>query len=382
MKIFLAFLQSDHKHAIPAYDFWQYYIKNGIEEAGHEWSECPGADWALGLVPKGEKEQEAWKEKVWSQTLNWLKANPADLFLSYLYPEQIDESAISEIKKLGIPCVNFYCDNVRQFTRAPHQFSVFNLNWVPEHSAVKLYQKAGYPHINIPMPVWVDFNQRVLHDEINNDIVFIGSKDIQRLLFFEEVTKKDLPANLRIYGSGWLDTPTQENTKGSESGKWQKINNQFAFIKQHGLIPYGRKLQQAGLSHGMSDALRAKICGSPDFESYNELITGSMVTVGINRYPSYRFPLKRPGVYSRMRDVEAPMLGACYLTEYSEGLEQLYDLGKEIEAFKTADEFIAKAGLLSQHPELRRSLRINGQKKALSEHSIPRSLEKIIQHLT
>ncbi len=382
MKIFLAFLQSDHKHPVPAYDFWQYYIKNGIEEAGHEWSECPGADWALGLVPKGEKEQEAWKEKVWSQTLNWLKANPADLFLSYLYPEQIDESAINEIKKLGIPCVNFYCDNVRQFTRAPHQFSVFNLNWVPEYSAINLYKKTGYPYINAPMPVWVDFNQRVLHDEINNDIVFVGSKDTQRLLFFEEVTKKNLPANLRIYGSGWLDTPWREDAKGTESGKWQKINNQFAFIKQHGIIPYGRKLQQARMSQGMSDALRAKICGSPDFESYNELITGSMITVGINRYPSYRFPLKRPGVYSRMRDVEAPMLGACYLTEYSEGLEQLYDLGKEIEAFKTPDEFIEKADVLSQNPELRRSLRINGQKRALNEHSIPRSLEKIIQHLS
>ena len=63
MKIFLSFLQSTVQHPIPAYSFWGYYIKNGIEESGNTWIELPGGDWALGIVPQEEKLFCLWKEK-------------------------------------------------------------------------------------------------------------------------------------------------------------------------------------------------------------------------------------------------------------------------------------------------------------------------------
>ncbi len=58
MNIFLSFLQSDQQHPIPAYDFWQYYIKNGITEAGYQWTECPDADWKHG---HGASKQESFE---------------------------------------------------------------------------------------------------------------------------------------------------------------------------------------------------------------------------------------------------------------------------------------------------------------------------------
>ena len=36
------------------------------------------------------------------------------------------------------------------------------------------------------------------------------------------------------------------------------------------------------------------------------------------------------------------MLGACYLTEWTEGLEHMYELGKEIETYRTAEELTSK----------------------------------------
>src|ERR1700743_1554539 len=183
MKIFLSFLQSPENYPIPAYGFWEHYIKNGIEEAGHQWTECPDVDWAQGLVPKNKAEQLRWKDETWSKTLARLKKDPADLFLSYLYPEQIDTAAIGEIRKMGIACVNFFCDNVRLFKKIPAEFAVFDLNWVPEFKAIMLYQKAGFPHINLPMPIWVAPGLRNMHNENNDQVSFIGSKDVQRLSF-------------------------------------------------------------------------------------------------------------------------------------------------------------------------------------------------------
>jgi hypothetical protein len=121
--------------------------------------------------------------------------------------------------------------------------------------------------------------------------------------------------------------------------------------------------------------------GLLDTESYIEVTRNSAVTLGVNRYPSFAFPMKSPGRYSRLRDIEAPMLGACYLTEWTAGVEQLYETGKEIEVFNDVSELVAKTSELLRHPERRRELRSAGQKRALEDHSIPRTINRILAAL-
>ncbi|MDB5109924.1 MAG: hypothetical protein JWR67_1038 [Mucilaginibacter sp.] len=382
MKIFLSFLQSAQQHPIPAYDFWQYYIKNGIEEARHQWSECLDIDWALGLVPKSKDDHNQWKTDAWTKTVAWLKKHPADLFLSYLYPDQIDITAIHEIQKLGIPCVNFFCDNVRDFKKAPVEFEAFDLNWVPEYKAIKLYQKAGYKYINAPMPIWVDPRLRTLSEESNKQITFIGSKDIQRQLFFEELIQHAPQLPLAIYGKGWDENILKQLSTSANYTFNKKLRYQFNFIKKNGIAAYLRKLNNRNTSASVSSALKSKIYGSPGFDQYNHLIATSMITVGVNRYPSFHFPIALPDTYSRLRDIEAPMLGACYLTEYTEGIENLYDLKKEIETYKGPEDFIEKVNKLTFDHKQRNEMKTNGQKRALQDHSIPQSLNKILQRLS
>jgi len=377
MKIFLSFLQSQKRHAIPAYGFWEYYIKNGITEAGHEWTECHGIDWALGLVPQSDEELAKWKDITWSKTLAWLKKNPVDMFLSYLYPKQVDISAINEIKKLGIPCINFFCDHVREFRKLPVEFEVFNLNWVPEYKAVDLYIKANYPYINLPMPMWVAPAKRVLIPEINQQLTFIGSKDVQRMLFFEQVVSLAPELPLAIYGSGWTENSATAPEQSIPYTVADKIKFNTNFIRNEGLPAFSRKIKQRNQSINMSDALAAKTDRLLGDDEYNSLSAASMVTIGVNRYPSFRFPLDKPDTYSRLRDIEAPMLGACYLTEWTAGIEQLYDIEKEILTYKDEQSFIEQCHRLSGDAALRKQLKANGQLKALSEHSIPQSIKAI-----
>ena len=382
MKIFLSFLQSEKKHPIPAYDFWQHYIKNGIVEAGHEWSECPGADWALGLVPKSKEEQANWKQDTWQKTIAWLKKNPVDLFLGYLYPEQIDTSAIKEIQKTGVPCVNFFCDHIRLFTSVPAEFKVFDLNWVPEYKATEWYKESSVPYINLPMPMWVDPKYRVIKEETNQQVTFIGSNDIQRSLLFEKVMKQEPGLPLAIYGNGWKEDHTEQTAQFiPDHSITKKIANQFTFISQHGITAWKRKNAQRNLSHTI-DLPQHILHPSPAFEGYNRLIGESMVSLGVNRYPSFRFPLETPDSYSRLRDIEAPMLGACYLTEWTGGIEQLYDIENEIAVFHTESELVEQVKMLQADPAKRKKLKTNGQKKALSNHSIPQSLNRLFNALS
>ena len=75
------------------------------------------------------------------------------------------------------------------------------------------------------------------------------------------------------------------------------------------------------------------------------------------------------------------MLGACYLTEWANGIDELYDTEKEILTYTDADSFIAQYEKLAKQPSLRESLRKNGQLRALKTHSIPLSVKRIKEYL-
>jgi hypothetical protein len=117
-------------------------------------------------------------------------------------------------------------------------------------------------------------------------------------------------------------------------------------------------------------------------EQYFRVTREAQVTVGVNRVPATRRSLRWPLCYSRLRDIEAPMLGACYLTEWTAGLDHLYEVGREIETYRTADELRAKLAELMRNRELCGSLRKQGQKRALNDHSVARSIRKIIARLS
>lgn len=380
MKIFLSFLQGKPDHPIPAYSFWEYYIKNGIGESGNSWVEAPAVDWAFGLVPQSKESFQRWKEDAWKKTISYLKKNRVDLFLSYLYPEQIDLDSVEKIKKMGIPCVNFFCDNIREFRQIPDQFRVFDLNWVPEYQAKQLYEVQNIRYIHLPMPMWVAPKYRSVSEHESANIAFIGSKDVQRQLFFERFVRLNSNIEIDIYGAGWEDKESSTHSFQKQS-LYEKLINQKDFIRKKGIYAFKNKILYSGKQENLSLELKELVKPKPDFENYIRITRESRIVLGINRYPGYNYPIHKPNTYSRLRDIEAPMLGACYLTEFTPGLESMYEIGKEIEVFSSQEELIEKIKTLSYDDKLRKKMRFAGQKKTLSCHSIPASLKKIMSEL-
>jgi hypothetical protein len=352
-------------------------MKNGIEEAGMQWLEIPQLDWAAGLVPyENDPALQTWKARAWEQTLSYIKANKEyiDIFLCYLYPKQIDISAIQQIRELGIPCINFYCDNVRSFKNIPKEFKVFDLVWVPEFEAVDMYKKTGVAYVNLPMPIWVDPKYRIFPDEEKNIISFIGSKDYLREQLLAEVIDKGL--QLQIRGNGWNETD-DEKIIPNPSGLSSKIVNQIKLFRSSGITGFTayhlNRYKKTPSAHIPVENILTK----PDFEEYISITRESCITRGINRVPILKASNKNIVTYSRLRDLEAPMLGACYITEHTAGLPRLYDIGKEIETYADADELIYKFGEIAASKNKRKELRTKGQEKALAIHSVPQSLHHI-----
>jgi hypothetical protein len=383
MRVLLSCLQSLKRHPIPAYDFWRPYFTQGCEEAGLGFVEIPKVDWAEALTYPLGKELDAWRDRTWETVLDFVRREhalrPLDFFLCYFYPQQVEAAAITELQNMGIPCVNFFCDNVRQFGRVPPEYQPFALHWVPEFEALPMYRKAGLPHVYAPMPCWVPTELRTISAAESEPPTFLGSADgLRRALLGNAL---ELGADFVVRGPGWQSHGNISAELASPQGLGQTLQNQWDLIRHHGLASLGRKLKNRlfPLAHPLlpSAHLKAPVFGPEYFRITRE----AQITIGVNRVPTVRRSDGNPLTYSRLRDLEAPMLGACYLTEWTQGLEHLYELGTEIETYRTAEELVDKIRALKADPKKRTKLRELGQQRALNQHSVARSMICIQQKL-
>ena len=378
MRIILSCLQSLQRHDIPAYDFWRTYFVEGCREASIEVLEVPGVDWAEGLThAEGSEELDAWRSRTWEKTLAFAKKEQGhggvDFFLGYLYPEQLDVSAVRELQRAGIPCVNFFCDNVREFRKVPEVYAPFDLHWVPEFEALPMYRRASLPHIHAPMPCWVPERYRSIANEEKGPAVFIGSADVLRENLFSEAINAG--AHFMVYGRGWIEGSETRLVGLEQSGGM--LRNQYLHFRRHGFAGLASKLLDKVWSLPRRKIPVSQTGRTLNPEDYVRLTRESPVVLGVGRVPSPLRPLRYSMKYSRLRDIEAPMLGACYLTEHTEGVAALYELGKEVETYESTEELVHKLEDLATSPQKRQRLRSEGQRRALSSLTVAASLKRI-----
>ena len=381
MRILLSSLQSLKKQPLPAYSHWRNYFVAGLVEAGHEVVEVANVDWAEGMTYPPGSALDAWRTRTWETVESFVRheiaQRPIHLFVGYFYPEQVEVSAIREFQRMEIPCVNFFCDNVREFLKPPAEYSPFALHWVPEFEALPMYRDAGLPYVHAPMPCWISGGLRNESRLETEPATFIGSSDVLRRNLLGQALRGG--ADFVIRGNGWLaDAATQSKQVRTAAAL---MRNQIDLVKRHGLGGLVTKIESRVLPLRPPSIEESRIGAPLSDAEYFRVTREAMVTIGVNRVPTANRSPHRPLVYSRLRDIEAPMLGACYLTEWTEGLGHMYELGKEIETYRTAEELTSKLSELRSDPLRRSAMRERAQRRALSDLSVARSIARISAHL-
>jgi hypothetical protein len=383
MRILLICQQSPHRYDLPAYNFWAHYFRAGLREGGHEALEVPGADWARGLLALPATDHAAWRSDIWSRTVaaatEACAGGGLDLVLSYLYPQQIDGSAVRAVQRLGVPCVNFFCDHLREFRRVPEAFGVFDLNWVPEHAALSWYRDRGWRALSAAMPCWVAPERRQPPRSERDVVSFIGRRDPLRSELLEFVARSHLP--LEVRGPGWLKTDAKEGLAPPPATWSARCRDWGSFVRRQGWLAAWNRARKRTRAQAAEFDFSAFARPSPSDDDYQDMLAGSAVSVGVNRFPSFQHPHRRPATYSRLRDIEAPMLGACYLTEWAEGIDQLFEPDREIALYRSEAELVEQARNLLANSARRMQLRIAGQRRALADHTIPVTLERLRREL-
>lgn len=83
----------------------------------------------------------------------------------------------------------------------------------------------------------------------------------------------------------------------------------------------------------------------------------------------------------RLRDFEAPMCRVCYLTGYTDELTEFYEIGREIDTYRTPAELVDKVRFYLSHPDAAEKLREAGYRRALRDHTWKRRFEELFRKI-
>lgn len=151
------------------------------------------------------------------------------------------------------------------------------------------------------------------------DVLFVGSADLRRIFLLENI--KDV---VTIHGNRW------------------KRNYPL-----------------------MSDGLKKAVTDETVWgEQLQALLASAKIVININRTHFYG-----AGTGVNLRIFEALAAGAFLLTDYCDELTELFEIGKEIEVFRSNQELVEKVQYYLAHPEKRLAIARRGHDRFIKSHT-------------
>lgn len=180
------------------------------------------------------------------------------------------------------------------------------------------------------------------------DIAFVGSYYTQKRAQFDKLL---LPLfkkyHVRVYGSGWT-------------------------LRSRALRVLGGAARRAGLPALVKFTSRYRMAISTEDE--RTLYASAKVCVNIHEY----FKDGTIKGFSNEREFKVPAAGGFEITDYVPGMERYYDVGKEIVAVKTPEEWFSKIDYYTRHGEEREAIRKAGTARVLREHTYSHRVKQLL----
>src|SRR5208282_1170771 len=140
-------------------------------------------------------------EKIVAEVARAHKRKPVDVFLSYFYNAHFDPSGFDELRRLGVPSINFYCNSIYQFDYVAAIAAKADFSWHAEKNARQLYLDVKAKPVWVQMAADPKVYRPVKDVPRSAACCFVGQRYADRDRWMAALLKADLP--LAIYGPGW-----------------------------------------------------------------------------------------------------------------------------------------------------------------------------------
>ncbi len=378
---------------------WHRQFPAALKAMGHEVHVAEG----LGISESGPLSQAGlWTksdrarltERIFEDFATEHRRQRFDLFFAFLYPVQFDPELFDHVAALGTPSVYYFCDNLFHQEVARRYARHATLNWVPEKAAMRNFKAAGARAVHLPMAANPSENFSVGGGE-SLDVIFPGARNPFRRQVLGYAISKGV--DLTLFGSGWIPSQISHNLINyqataqaplNSAGRWHRLNQWLTFKStalvrfcRHGLRPARESRAYAKLGEEYESLVRQHAHPETvDLARLNALYSEARVTIGINDQFN---PVSIPALYCypKMREFEATMSGACYLTQRTEETEDLFDTEKEIAVYSSPEELVEKTRELLGSPTRRAQMRVAAARRSNSDHTWQRRFETIFREL-
>ncbi len=320
------------------------------------------------------------------------RTGPIDLFLSYFYNSHFDPAGFERLRRLGIPSINFYCNSIYQFANVAAIAARADVSWHAERDARALYLAVG------ANPVWIQMgaDPQVYHPlghVRQPNACFVGQRYADRDVWMAALVKAGVP--VEIYGPGW-GASTDANS-GAADVVWEssylgrpryRPGSAAGYAKAFrdilardgtmaGLRRIAGRVADRRANRALASLFEPHARGAVPFHRVPDVFARSEVCLNFSNVWADGQPGSRLIPHVRLRDFEGPMSRTCYLTGHTDEIAEFYDLGREVDTYRTTDELVEKTRFYLAHPVAAERLREAGYRRALTDHTWRRRFEAL-----
>jgi spore maturation protein CgeB len=373
-------IEASSNSVLRANQVWHHNLYEPLLELGHN----------VLLFPSGQGWQAMWRHdtnlrSLFSQNLLDVfrrehSRQPFDMFFAYLMDGMVEPGVIDEIRKTGVPTCNFSCNNTHQFDLVDEISLHFDYNLHSEKDAAQKFKSIGANAVWFPMAA----NPRYYHPydvPRTIDVSFVGQCYARRPYFIGHLLENQI--NVQVFGPGWK--PKQDKLILRRPVRWARRTGLLikAILARSAQTRYTISARVADLDRRgqLQEKYPSHLHPPVSDEEMIRTYSQSKISLGFLEVYDQHNPSALVKQHLHLREFEAPMSGALYLTGWCEELEDFYEPDVEILIYRNEHEMLDKVRHYLAHPEDAERVRQAGHQRAIREHTYHRRFELLFQQI-
>lgn len=381
--------------AVPRSAWVDLNLRRSLQDMGHELVRFDFPGWPDDADPAWRRSGKPTTNQRLLDKFRIARAQrPVDLFFGYFYSSVVYPETIDLIRQSGVPTVNFSCNNVHQFDLVRDIAPRFDLCVVPERSAQADFQAVGARPVRIQLAA----NPRVyrpLPEPRIYDVTFVGQRYADRADFLVHLHQHGV--DVRAWGAGWqthkrLDMVHLKAALALVED--ERLDGVRRLIRQRrsrtSLRAAKNAIGQQVFASGSATVTAAASAPNGAFDSFDsapafvdttvfggprllqrdlvKTFSQSRLSLGFATAGESHLTQKRLR-HLRLREFEAPMAGALYLTEEQPELAEYFEPGQEVLTYTDRENLLDQVRYYLGHQEQSERIRHAGLQRARRDHT-------------
>ena len=368
-------------YAVPRSAWVDLNLRRSLEDMGHTLVRFDFPGWP-------DDTDRAWNESGKPRTNERLlrafraalDSGPLDLFFGYFYSSVIFPDTVDLIRQSGVPTVNFSCNNVHQFDLVRDIANRFDVCMVPELAAQEDFRAVGARPVRIQLAA----NPRIYRpypEPRRYDVTFVGQRYADRTDYLQHLYTRGV--GVRAWGAGWqprkrLDVAYAKSALALVEderldGVTRLLRQRLRRSRALSVLTPGSPNLAEGVSAAPESATRpidTSAYGGPRLLQGDliKMYSQSRISLGFATAGESHLHATRLR-HLRLREFEAPMSGALYMTEDQPELHEYFTPGRDVLTYTDRDDMLDKVRYYLAHAELSERIRHQAWERARSEHT-------------